>query len=358
MAIKPCTSPPQQLGNNPNPLPLVPEAPFFAVQALAPPLAPFARFNGVSTFNVRNTVNLYLCATLVRATYAPTAAQFTAAARAAWGPATTVTFSPNGAPSVPGYGIAITPSGDAVVCISGTTNLGQWLEQTVLGQLVFTQFAPLDTAQALQTYYNAAVAIDTALRAACPLNNNVLLCGHSMGGAVAAVLHYKQAWNPRTGISRLVTFANPKPGDTVLSLDSPSGIDIVARLACQGDFIPGLPPSSEDIPKLLIPTLPPAMLTALNYWDQFQQINETLQYVDSAGVLTYGDDPSLIVNFLGAVVQAAAGNPVQFSTVHNMPAFASRLRVGIDSFYNQIQQGWAQPAQLDSVNATLQQMGI
>lgn len=325
---------------------------------LDPPLAPFAQLRSPLQLILSNTPTLYALATLCRATYAPTSTQFGQVARAMFGGNVAVTFSPNSSATVPGYGIIVTPSGDAIVAVSGTTNLSQWLDQSVASALVPTMFGLQDNANAVGVYLTAAIAIAAAVNSLVPSENSVMWIGHSMGGAVAAVLAYKAQFDVRPGIQQLVTFAAPKPGDVSLSLDTYTSDLQTVRLMIEGDIVPALPPDPDQFVQAFVATLPTAFQAVLNLWGQYRPINQTPLYLSSDSTRQFGDEPFILAPILTAIIAAAAGQPVPIVTQHRIATFCNYLSAGVGNWANQLSAGWANPTVIDTVNQSLNAMGL
>jgi hypothetical protein len=77
-------------------------------------------------------------------------------------------------------------------------------------------------------------------------DNPVYVTGHSKGGGVASILAYILSQNMGIPVQPLVTFASPKPGDTVFQ----EGFEQVlsqTRYENYDDIVPLLPPSSSFI---------------------------------------------------------------------------------------------------------------
>lgn len=328
------------------------------VTQLQPPLPPFAQLRDPSQLSLANSAVLFFAAVLCRASYAPTAAQFTQAAQAVFGPSATVTFVPNTSATVPGYGIVVTPSGGAVVVISGTTNLNQWLEQSLLSIPTYTNYGLTDSGEAADVYVTAANAIDTVLTTLCPVTHNVLITGHSMGGAVAQVLNYKQQFNGRNGNSEIITFAQPKAGDSTLAAGVNSGANSYARLIQQGDVVPALPPSTSLFAQAFLSGLIPTLRSALAYWNEFAPPNTAPLYLDSLGTLEYGSEPSLFAATVAAVINVNLGQPIGTVNAHLISTFANNLLQGVPSLTAMINQGWFNPTAIAQVNNALDNMGL
>jgi triacylglycerol lipase len=306
---------------------------------------------------INNQVTLYFLATLCRASYAPTAAPTQQAANAAFGGSTVTHFTPNSSETVPGFSLIVTPGNDCIVVVSGTTNLAQWLEQTMTSSLVPTNASPIDNARAGQVYLTAAQMIRTAILALPTPPNNFLFTGHSMGGAVATVSAYLEYQNLQIPDLTLVTFAAPKAGDMSLSLDFPTSNPTTKRLVIQGDVVPALPPDPGFLAKAFTLGLPFAFQTQLAYWASYFAVNQSLSYLASDGSLSYGNEPSIVSAFIACILAAVGGQPLPIVSQHAISTYCNYLGSNI-GFARQLALGWANPSALVSVNSGLAASGL
>lgn len=336
---------PELFPNPPGPL-LEPIAQQFPVMPEAVPLF-------ITDFPLSQISTLYWLATLTRATYSPGGALFTQAARAVVPASYPVTFVANGGGNSPGYGIIKFPQ-FMVVCISGTTNLNQWLAQIFLNGLVDTSY-PLpggnDVAQTMAIYKTAADTIAGAITIAAGDDRPVLLCGHSMGGAIAMVLHYKyRALTPDRKPSRCVTFAAPKPGDANLISGLRRTAQILRRLTINGDPIPSLPPS---LPKAVALVVPAVLQPTVNTWSAYSQ-GGNLYYVDGDGNQQGGNEPNLPLFVAEYLIQVGMGRGIIPPVEHLMGSYVRRFRRNFGNQLPAVQTSrWTNPAILEQVNDLL-----
>lgn len=309
-----------------------------------------------SDFPLGNLSSLYWLATLARATYSPTSALFGQAVRAVLPASYPITFVANAAGLVPGYAIIKMPQG-AIVVVSGTTNLGQWQDQIFSNAL--TDFVGRDgnirKFSTAPIYNTAANAIDTALAAAVPDDQQILYVGHSMGGAVALVLHALNEDESSDRVaSRCLTFAAPKPGDQRLANRCRSSAQVFRRFQLDGDFVPALPPDLGIINMAV-----PAPFAAVSgNWANFKAPRSPWT-VSNTGVIGPAAEPFLPLLIVAATLTAAAGNPLAPVALHLMKSYADRFRGAYgaqlptdDTF------GWSDPQQIDVTNQQLDAAGL
>jgi len=311
----------------------------------------------VSEFALGNAQVLYWLATLTRASYSPTSALFERAVRAVLPASYTVLFVPNGVAGTPGYGLITLPQG-AIMVVSGTTQLSQWLEQVLENGLVDWTTAPggpLPVAS-MTSYNTNANRVLAALNPTIPNDDQVLFVGHSMGGAVAQLCHYwcsKSTGNVRTD-SRCVSFSAPKPGDARLRDAMRKGPQVFRRLQIEGDFVPILPPDL-GIFNLAVPA--PLQPVSTN-WSRYKQPGQAY-YVRADGTVTPGEEPFLPLLVTGAVVAVAAGNPLAPVNAHMPRTYTERLAAGFDpGARGSYPDNWQNPTDLPVVNADLAAVGL
>lgn len=352
----PCTSPIPPPFGTPNLELLIPVTAAPPALPPSPPLPAYAEPRNVNDFPLSRTPVQYWLATLARATYAPTGTLFTRAAQAVLPSSYPVTFTPNSGGAVPGYGVLKMPQG-AIVVVSGTTSLGQWISQIFssalqpLGDYGWGLLKP-----GTQAIYNvAAHAIYTALGPLVPNDQQILFVGHSMGGAVAQVLHALTSTEDAPRVpSRCVTFGSPKPGDSRLSNTMRNGAQVHRRFLLEGDFIPALPPNLG----LLRAAAPAAFQAVSGSWDNYRQ-PAVPYYVRASGSLDVQAEPFLPLLMIGAMVAASVGLPIEAPALHLMRRMTERLEAAMPGGIPDSQsEGWTDPNDLKAVNAALTQSGL
>lgn len=354
MATVSCLRPTPVLPGSNQPTAGIPELLVPILRELPPP-APFVLPRGVSDFPLRSNLVIYWLATLSRATYSANGTLFTSAVRAVLPPGYPVTFVPNQAVPNPGYGIIKMPLA-LIVVISGTTNLGQWQDQIFSGSPVPLDIFgdnSTDKSQTMASYKSAADAINTAINAAST-SLPVLLVGHSMGGAVAECLHYRycHGTDPRPP-SRCVTFGAPKPGNAYMVRNMRTGQQVFRRVMISGDPVPALPPDLSALRALA----PPPFRGVASSWDKYQQPGQAY-YLNNQGLLNPGDEPFLPTLMIGAMLQAALGNPLAIVDAHRPRTFVNYLRNGFMSFDDPVTRYWGNAATLNVVNGALTAEGV
>lgn len=320
-----------------------------------PPLPTFALPRGVSDFPLKSPIVLYWLATLARASYSPTNAFFQSAARAVVPASYPITFVPNGPAGTPGYAIITLPL-CLIVVVSGTTNLGQWQDQIFSGDLVSSEIygsASVDKGNTMASYKTSADTINTAI-AGISATLPVLLVGHSMGGAVAQVLHYRYSQNPLgRGVPRCVTFASPKPGNSNLVGGMRTNSTHFRRLIISGDFVPALPPDLG-----LLRVVAPAVFRGVaDTWARYRSAPPAY-YLNRSGVLTAGDEPFIPALMIAALITASLGQPLALLDVHLMKTFVTYLRASFTSFDESVTSNWGNPSTLEVVNAGMAAAGL
>lgn len=324
-----------------------------APQVVPPPAAP--RF--VSDLPLSNPWVIAWLATLCRATYSPTGDLFYRTARAVNSNFGTQ-YVANNNTSLPGYGIIHMPRGQIVV-VSGTTNPGQWYQQIMESQPVeWTKVEPFGVTGGLSTagiWKAAATSIATGM-GSTQKSEGTLFVGHSMGGAVASLLHgllpqTENGWAP----SRLVTFASPKPGDSRLTRLSRTGAQVYLRLWISGDLVPSLPPDMTGL-NLVIPSL---LRPYTDGWATYQHA-ALGRRLDERGdwASNPDEDESLILQLTAALVAAGAGNPLQIASVHSMSNYVSRLLLNCTTTWGAVPNNWSNVWDIAAVNGTLTAAGL
>lgn len=310
----------------------------------------------VSELPLSNPWVLAWLATLTRATYSPNGALFDRAARAV-SSAFTTSFTANSPDSpTPGYGVVHLPR-SAIVVVSGTTNEGQWFQQLLNTSMV--EWPKTDTfgvnggLGTMAVWKAAAISIGTAI-AAIPAANQILWVGHSMGAAVATLLH---AVMPRSSAARapgrLVTFASPKPGDARLATLCRTGEQVYKRLWITGDLVPSLPP---DI-SLINFAVPDVLRPVADSWALFRHPAPGLS-VDTVGNLSGDEDETIGWQLAVAIGAVATGQPLSFSTAHSMVNFASRLTYNCLEVAGATPTNWTSPIEVARTNVALTSAGL
>lgn len=339
---------PAQIGNIAIAPPPEPERP-----APPPPVMNMPR--AISELPLTSSWVMAWLATLARATYHNTDTYFARAARVVSSDYTT-TYVPNAADSsTPGYGVVHMPQG-LIVVVSGTTNPGQWLSQTLRSTIVdWIKPQPFGTTRGVGTmaiWRDAAIAIGQALT---PMNKGqgIMYVGHSMGGAIASLMFGNIGQFGVDGaMIRLATFAAPQAGDVRLQAVTPTGSQVARRCYVQGDVVPMLPP---DLSALNV-VIPAELRPYTDSWALFLHSNTGYDLAED-GTLTPTPDPDVLQLLLAALTQAATGNPLALVRQHQMITYAERL-VSAAVLRGVPPTSWANRNDLVDVNVALTNAGL
>jgi hypothetical protein len=157
--------------------------------------------------------------------------------------------------------IIATQAGTGIVWISGTTNLLQWTNQILSGLVPLTNQGAYST---LFAWELAALDIANRMALAGILGGQpLLLCGHSLGGAIAQVLAAKIRYAFPNANIQLLTFGSPKGGDERLQTILRSVTQL--HLVNDNDPVPYLPPSSSEIVPFVF-LIPPTLYNQYLLW--------------------------------------------------------------------------------------------
>lgn len=323
---------------------------------IAPALPPSEQVRFVSELPLSDPRVIYWLATLARATYAASDVLFRRAAYAVLPATYPVTFVANGPAASPGYGVLRLPQG-AIVVISGTTQLGQWLDQVFSNALTDWSTATPSGPKisSMSSYIASANTIGAALGPLVPSDNQILFVGHSMGGGVAQLLHAQtsDASSPRSE-SRCLTFASPKPGDQRLSQLMRTGGQVYKRYNSAGDFVPSLPPDL-GVFNLAVPGI---FAPVSQGWAQYRP-GGTATVLSPDGSTMEAGEPFFPVAVALALAAAAAGLPVAVIAPHLPRAFVDALAQQCPPVTNgSWPNNWQSPNDLVAVNSELATAGL
>jgi pimeloyl-ACP methyl ester carboxylesterase len=324
------------------------------IEASQAPLLPgWARPQNVSQIDLNANQTLCWCASLARASYAPSNVFVQQLAQALFGPGGTVTFVANSSSLIPGWSVIVLPN-MAVVVISGTSNEAQALTQVIDNQAVYTNFDPNGRSSALSMplWITAVNTLAPLINALVPADVPKLFIGHSYGGAVAALLNYYYQFNGSLGTNKAALFACPKPGNAIIApeVDSFSSFQ---SLAIQPDLVPGLPPNLG----LLGYAAPAPIAAAAAYWAQFATFGNQ-QQLNEDGSTAYGYTPSLLPAVAQVLLQLAAGSPLSLVSAHQIATFVNYLRASFVNWTARDVSGWYDPTLIDAANASMTAAGL
>lgn len=139
------------------------------------------------------------------------------------------------------------PPEPLVIGIAGTATPQQWIQQIAFG--VGPPTAQGGFASNPVWYSVASTILDKLLDLAVPATQDVVIAGHSMGAAVAAVLAARLRLGQPTRRIQILGLGCPRPGDDrlarlLLTTDA-------QFLADEDDPVPGIPSNIEDLPAAL-----------------------------------------------------------------------------------------------------------
>lgn len=342
----PATIVPEQQPQN------VPIAPIVQVQNITTPPPAWAGPAATSDLRFDSPQTLFWFASLARASYSPTAALFTAVARAVVPSTAQIVFTPNGPGLTPGWGAVVLPD-CVVVVVSGTTNLNQWLVQIFLNGLTNCdhRLPPLeDSARAMAIYNSSANTIAAALPTSAAGKPTICI-GHSMGGAVAQLIWRRRRARGAPG-GRCLTFGSPKPGSAELLSGAGGDWRFNLRLALVGDPVPALPPDL-GLATLLVPaTIRPFSAS----WDQYQTFG-ALRSVGANGELNESNEPGS-VELTGAFLAGAVAGSINPGGAHVMAAYARALRGAFVHYDSADCRRWSSPPALEEADGQMNGSGL
>lgn len=259
----------------------------------------------------------YFYAKAIEWVYEHDIAKLTTAFRLLLGAPTVVTFY-LGTPILPDMCVAKT-STCSVIVIDGTTTFQQIALQAFMGIDLPFNFGAFGT-QPL--WYTASTHAVTNLQAAgIDVTKPIMIVGHSYGGAVATILMARILGSGRTQPFRMLTYGNPKPGDSRLRtiLERADGI----HLANDNDVVTALGPDLLELAPVQV-TLPIPVLSNWTSWKRPpNQVRQDTNGVLSPNVGVLLDYETLLDLAIHAITHVAV-NPI---TGHTIPEYARRIRV-------------------------------
>lgn len=138
-----------------------------------------------------------------------------------------------------------------VVVITGATTTAQWLAQILYGgrpPVAFGQYATHPVWEALSTDFLERLRLIGA-----SATQDIIIVGHSMGGAVAACMAARLRLHAPARRIQLLTLGSPRPGDSRL-IDLTMTMDVV-NLQNDGDIVLSVPYNLADFPLFILPLL-------------------------------------------------------------------------------------------------------
>jgi Lipase (class 3) len=141
----------------------------------------------------------------------------------------------------------------AVIVIAGTSTVLQWLTQIFDGARPPQDFAAFSSS--LVWYRISSYLLNALLPFAIPSTQDIIIVGHSLGAAVAAVLAARFRLQSPARTIQVMLLGCPRPGDERLR-QILTDCEVVT-IVNEGDLIPGIPNNLAEIPALLQPILAP-----------------------------------------------------------------------------------------------------
>jgi hypothetical protein len=149
-------------------------------------------------------------------------------------------------------GIVVACRGTLPPSLDDPASVFDWIQDFFAAPMSSTTVPYQVPGQVHSGFFNATKAVATQVQSLVNQlnpgpNNPVYVTGHSKGGGVASILAYILSQNMGIpNIQPLVTFASPKPGDTVFQAGFQSVLS-QTRFENYNDLVPLLPPSSSFI---------------------------------------------------------------------------------------------------------------
>lgn len=240
----------------------------------------------------------------------------TAIMNAMLGPGAVVTTAFNPVGIQPGYVIGVQGT-TTVVAISGTVNYQQWALQGAGGlrgplQMGFWSSVPL--------WYQGAQHLQAAIQAAGgDPNGQIVLIGHSYGGAVAvnlAAMYLNQ--NPARPV-QILTFGSPVPGDVRLAQIVRPAIQV--HIVNAGDIVAAMPPTGPLLTAVTWVT-PPVVRQG---WDQWIPLTGVVGLAADGTMTANPTTNDLLGIALTVVRDLILGNPPASVTAHSMEEYIKRM---------------------------------
>lgn len=218
-----------------------------------------------------------------------------------------------------GSGVVVLRSGHIVfVWIAGTTTNAQLVQQgaeMLLGPRDLGNFGSM-----LLHVEGAQRVLALMAQTGYPDDSKVVLCGHSMGGAIASIIAVMLKAHAKERDVQVITFGMPKPGDQRFRdfLGTCPGIHICN----DGDVIPQTCPERTEIPTTAA-LIPEATLRVTDLW-RFPRYQVVLT---QDGALRFGKGRPLSDNLDGVVLDWLAGEPIDAAVAHTMDEYIRRLEL-------------------------------
>jgi len=143
------------------------------------------------------------------------------------------------------------PSKPLVLAITGTSTPLQWITQVFYGARPPTDFGTFATNTIW--YLLASDILERMRLIGASATQDIVIVGHSLGGAVAALIAARLRLASPTRSIQLLTLGSPRQGD--LRLNTVIRTTEVVNIQNDGDFVPQLPYNLADFPISLIATV-------------------------------------------------------------------------------------------------------
>jgi len=158
--------------------------------------------------------------------------------------------------------------------------------------------------------------------AGVPADVPIVLCGHSMGGAIACVLAARLLWARPERKVEVLTFGRPRPGDRIMREHLRTMPQ--RHIANIADTVPNCCPHMDEIGPVAL-TVPPLFKPRMDAWQTLPGATQLL----TTGELIDGEIlSSLLLDIGNAVAAIIVGDPIPITINHGMEEYLRRLELG------------------------------
>ncbi len=137
-----------------------------------------------------------------------------------------------------------------IVAFRGTSSTTDWISDAIArqGKYKCVQGAGYSHQGISDIYYSARGQILIAL-GKLPANKSLMITGHSLGGALAALCAIDVAGNSAFGLPSVYTYGSPRVGDSTFAKAFADNVDQSFRIHNRYDVVPHLPPHVYKLPR-------------------------------------------------------------------------------------------------------------